>query len=192
MICGFFAQADMHGGKGFFGLHLGLDINQEDWTVEEPRFGLSYGGPLNIQENYFGFFELGIHNPTLLLSLKYGYELMRESTVSFGAEISLLLGLPSYDVEYPEYQDLPEDCRDNPKSPKCQLQEAKRDKELEDYEKKTEALGFANELGVFIKIKIANSVSTFVRAGIQQTRPFKDAGDLKFSPYADVGVKYHL
>jgi len=167
MICGFSAQANMgsNSEKGFFSVYFGLDINQEDLTVETPRLGLSYGDPINVQENYFGFFELGIQTPLLLLSFKYGYELMRESPVSFGGEISLSLGLPSYGESNVVVNAVMID--------------------------KSKSLGFTNEIGAFIRLKITNSVSTFIRAGVQQIRPFKDISYLiKFSPYVDVGARY--
>ncbi|MDE0151802.1 MAG: hypothetical protein OXK80_04835 [Bdellovibrionales bacterium] len=91
LVCGLFAHADTdrsNDNSGFFALRFGLNINQTELTVKKPRYSLTYGADLHTQDNYIGFFELGIQE-VLALSLQYGYEFMRENTLSLGLQISL-------------------------------------------------------------------------------------------------------
>lgn len=94
IICGLAAQAGIHGGDNYIHVQAGLQIANDLLKIENGRFAFNYGMPLESNMgNYFGFTEIGIKVPTALLSLKYGYQCMRDSTFSFGTDIALLLGI---------------------------------------------------------------------------------------------------
>ena len=94
VICGFTSHAGMHGGDNYIHVQAGLQITNDLLRIENGRIAFSYGMPLESDMgSYFGFTEIGIKAPTALLSLKYGYECMRDSIFSFGTDVAVLLGI---------------------------------------------------------------------------------------------------
>ena len=79
-------------------LSFSAGLNSTGIEPVEPqysRFHLSYGTSITSQHNYFGFFEMGMKAPTALLTLKYGYEFMRNYMISFGFDTLASIGVPA-------------------------------------------------------------------------------------------------
>lgn len=100
-IWGLSAHAGMRTGENYINVQAGLNlINLVGfYTInfpEDVRFTLHYGMPFESDMgNSLGFAEIGFKVPTFLLSLKYGYEFMRDNFFSFGIDIALLFGIPT-------------------------------------------------------------------------------------------------
>ena len=93
---GFFVHADMHLEDNYINVQAGLQAVNDPFKPENSRFVLSYGISFESEMgNYLGFAEIGIKAPTVLLSLKYGYELMRDNDLSFGTDIAFMFGIPA-------------------------------------------------------------------------------------------------
>ena len=100
VICGLSAQAGMGSGDSYISLQAGVgtdDVNR--MGLEDSRIVLSYGMDIESNMSYMGFAEIGIKAPVALLSLKYGYEFMRDDAFSFGIDIAVLLGLPGNSLQ---------------------------------------------------------------------------------------------
>ena len=96
IICGLTAHAGMHGRDHYIHFQAGMQISNDLLRVENGQATFSYGMPLESDMgSYFGFTEIGVKSPTALLSLKYGYQCMRDRTFSFGTDIALLFGISS-------------------------------------------------------------------------------------------------
>ena len=98
VICGLSAHAGMGSGDNFISFQAGLS-NFSHIGLEDSRFVLSYGMDIESNRDYVGFAEVGIKAPVALLSLKYGYEFMRQDTFSFGVDIAVLFGIPGYSFQ---------------------------------------------------------------------------------------------
>ena len=100
IICGLSAQAGMGSGDSYVSLQAGIGTDDVSRiNLESSRIVLSYGMDIESNMSYMGFAEIGIKAPVALVSLKYGYEFMRDDTFSFGVDISILLGIPGLSLQ---------------------------------------------------------------------------------------------
>lgn len=91
---GLYAQGGMNSGDNFISVQAGLGDLNSIRGLESGRLVISYGMNLESGMSYIGFAEIGVKAPLALLTLKYGYEFMKEEAFSFGLDIAILFGMP--------------------------------------------------------------------------------------------------